>query len=143
VSELSRATSLHRPVAAWVLLLARVGLSLEFLIFGTLKIVNSTSMQAYMERHGVPGELIWLAVLVQLGAGALVLIGYRTQLAALALAGFCVVATTMFHTHFADLGELSDFTKDLATAGGLLFLYAHGPGQWSVDAWLVRRASPG
>jgi uncharacterized membrane protein YphA (DoxX/SURF4 family) len=34
------------------------------------------------------------------------------------------------------MGEVSDFTKDLATAGGFMVLYLMGPGRWSIDAWL-------
>ena len=130
--------------AAWIgpaLLLARILMSVEFLLFGSLKIVNSARMQAYMEAAGVPGELIWLAVFVQLCGGALVLVGYRTRVAALALAGFCVIATLLFHTNFADLGEVSDFTKDLATTGGFIFLFVLGPGTLSIDAWLSRRTN--
>ncbi len=88
----------------------------------------------------MPGNLIWLAIVVQIGCGVLVAIGFQTRLAALLLAGFCLVATTIFHTNFSDLGEVSDFTKDLATAGGFLFVAAFGPGPLSVDA--LRGGSP-
>jgi putative oxidoreductase len=120
-------------VQAVVLLVARLLMAIEFVLFGALKIANNGSMQHYMQGHGVPGVLIWPALIVQLGAGALVAIGYRTRLAALVLAGFCVVATAIFHSNFADLGEVSNFTKDLATAGGFLVLAVFGPGSLSLD----------
>ena len=122
-----------------VLLIARLLMSVEFILFGTMKVFNNATMQAYMESHGVPGQLIWLAILVQVVCGALVAIGYHARIAAFLLAGFCIVATTIFHTNFSDLGEVSDFTKDLATTGGLLFLVVFGPGPLSIDAWRRRR----
>ena len=122
-----------------VLLIARLLMSVEFILFGTMKVFNNATMQAYMESHGVPGQLIWLAILVQVVCGALVAIGYHARIAAFLLAGFCIVATTIFHTNFSDLGEVSDFTKDLATTGGFLFLVVFGPGPLSIDAWRRRR----
>jgi putative oxidoreductase len=118
-----------------VLLIARLLMCVEFILFGVTKIFNAANMQAYMESFGVPGKLIWLAVLVQIGCGTLVAIGFHTRVAALLLAGFCVVATTIFHTNFSDLGEVSDFTKDLATAGGFLVLVVFGAGPLSIDEW--------
>jgi putative oxidoreductase len=127
--------------ASALLLAARVMMSIEFVLFGSMKIINTQAMQDYMEAGGVPGELIWLAVVVQLAGGLCLLVGYRTRQAALMLAGFCIVATVLFHTNFSDLGEVSDFTKDLATAGGFIVLFVCGPGALSLDAWLQARAS--
>jgi putative oxidoreductase len=120
--------------ASALLLAARVMMSIEFILFGSMKIINTRAMQDYMEGGGLPGELIWLAVIVQVLGGLCVMLGYKTRPAALMLAGFCVVATLLFHTNFADLGEVSDFTKDLATAGGFIFLFVFGPGAFSLDA---------
>lgn len=125
---------------AALLLAARLLMSVEFIFFGSMKVINTGNMQAYMDARGVPGELIWLAVIVQVVGGLCVLFGFKTKLAALALAGFCLVATLIFHTNFADLGEVSDFTKDLATAGGFMLLYLLGPGALSLDARLQRRS---
>jgi len=122
-----------------VLLLARLLMAAEFVLFGSLKVVNNAGMQRYMESHGVPGLLIWPAIAVQVGAGVLIAVGYRTRLAAVALAGFCVIATGIFHSNFADLGEVSNFTKDLATAGGFLVVAVFGPGSISIDEALHRK----
>jgi putative oxidoreductase len=126
--------------AGALLLAARTMLSIEFILFGGMKIINTRPMQDYMEAGGVPGELIWLAIVVQMLGGLCVLLGYKARLAALTLAGFCIVATLLFHTNFADLREVSDFTKDLATAGGFVFVFVFGPGAFSLDAWLGARA---
>jgi len=117
-----------------VLLAARLLMSVEFVLFGGMKVVNNASMQGYMQAHGVPGMLIWPAIAVQLGAGLMVALGLWTRVGALALAGFCLVATGIFHSNFADLREVSDFTKDLTAAGGFLVLALVGPGRWSLDS---------
>jgi putative oxidoreductase len=124
---------MNARIQAIVLLAARLLMAVEFVLFGVMKVVNNGSMQHYMQGHGVPGVLIWPALLVQIGAGVMVAVGYRTRFAALVLAGFCLVATAIFHSNFADLGEVSNFTKDLATAGGFLFLAVFGPGSLSLD----------
>jgi putative oxidoreductase len=125
-------------LAGPVLLLARLMMAGEFVLFGALKVVNNHSMQGYMQAHGVPGVLIWPALLVQIGGGALIAIGLWTRWAALVLAGFCVVATCLFHSDFSNLGEVSNFTKDMATAGGFLFVATFGPGPISLDRVLRR-----
>lgn len=127
--------------AAALLLAARALMSAEFIFFGIMKTINTRAMQQYMEAGGVPGELIWVAAAVQIVGGACVLLGFKTRVAAIVLAGFCLVATLLFHTNFADLGEVSDFAKDLATAGGFIFLFAYGAGAWSLDAWMDARRS--
>jgi putative oxidoreductase len=120
------------------LLIARIFMSAEFIFFGSMKLANLRDMQDYMEAAGVPGELIWLVIPVQVVGGLCILLGLHTRLAALVMIGFCLTATLLFHTNFADMREVSDFTKDLATAGGFLFLFAYGPGPLSIDAWLKR-----
>ena len=116
------------------LLVARIFMAAVFLTFGVGKILHWARMQEYMEAHGVPGSLISLAIVVQIGFGLLVVLGYQTRFAALMLAGFCIIATSLFHTQFSVTGELSHFTKDFAIAGGFLFMIAYGPGPLSLDA---------
>ena len=121
-----------------ILLAARLLMAAVFMLFGTAKVVDTAEMQQYMEANDVPGGLIYLAILVQIGAGVLVALGYYTRLNAVLLAGFCIVATTLFHSNFSDPNELAHFTKDLAIAGGFLFMIAFGPGPWSLDAYRER-----
>jgi putative oxidoreductase len=123
-----------------VLLVARVLMAAVFLIFGTYKAGNTARMQAYMTAHGVPGVLIYPVILLQIGGGAFVVLGYQTRVAALLLAAFCVVATILFHADFSNGNELAHFTKDMAIAGGFVFMIAYGPGPLSLDAYLGRPA---
>jgi putative oxidoreductase len=82
----------------------------------------------------VPGQLLPLAIALELGCGLLILCGYHTRIAALLLAGFCLATAVLFHSKFGDRNQLLHFEKDWAVAGGLLVLFAHGGGAWALDA---------
>jgi len=87
-----------------------------------------------MQVFGIPGELLPFAIAVELGCGILIVCGYHTRAAALLLAGFCLATAVLFHRKLGDRNQLLHFEKDLAIAGGLLVLFAHGGGAWALDA---------
>ena len=130
-----------RALEAPATLLGRLLLALIFVVDGWEMLASYSGTQAYMEANGVPGALLPLVILTELGGGLLVAVGLLSRLAALALAGFCVLTALLFHTNFADVEhlEMVHFMKDLAMAGGFLTLAAHGPGAWSLDAWWMGR----
>jgi len=115
-------------------LLARLLLSQIFILAGISKITGFAGTQAYMDSMGVPGMLLPLVILLELGGGLAVLIGFQTRLVAVALAGFSIVAGAIFHSNFADQMQMILFMKNLAMAGGFLLLANAGAGAWSVDA---------
>ena len=111
----------------------RVLLSLIFLWAGFGKIAGYAGTQGYMEKFGVPGDLLPLVILVEAVGGLAILIGWQTRWAALALAGFCVASAVLFHTDFGTKAQLIQFMKNLGLAGGFLVLAASGPGALSMD----------
>ena len=115
-------------------LVGRFLLSAIFLHEAYAKLTAYAPSQAYMRAFGVPGELLPLAIAVELGCGLLVLVGYQTRIAALLLAGFCIVTAILFHLKLGDRNQLLHLEKDLAIAGGFLVLFAHGAGAWALDA---------
>lgn len=82
---------------------ARVLLALIFVISGLQKIAGYAAVQAYMQSHGIPGALLPLVILTEVGCGAMVILGWQTRIAAVLLAGFTLLAALIFHTHFATL----------------------------------------
>jgi len=122
-------------------LLGRIGLSLIFIVSGAGKLAAYAGTQQYMESAGVPGALLPLVILTELGGGLLVFSGSFSRWAALALAGFSIVSAVIFHAHFADQMQFVNFMKNIAMAGGFLLLAANGPGAISVDAWRARRGN--
>jgi putative oxidoreductase len=122
------------PLQQAAALAGRLLLAAIFLHEAWSKLTGYTGALAYMQAFGVPGQLLPLAIAVELGCGALIVCGYHTRAAALVLAVFCVATAVLFHAKLGDRNQLLHFEKDLAIAGGLLVLAAHGAGAWALDA---------
>jgi putative oxidoreductase len=121
------------PLAATGLAIGRVLLAALFILEGWNKVRGYQAAAGYMDGYGVPSVLLPAAIALELGAGLMLVVGWHTRLAAIALAGFCVAAAVLFHNQFLDRGQLIQFEKDLALAGGLIVLAVAGAGRWSLD----------
>jgi putative oxidoreductase len=121
------------PLAAAGLTVGRLLLAALFILEGWSKIRGYQAAADYMDRYGVPGVLLPAVIALELGGGLMIALGWRTRLAAFALAAFCVAAAVIFHNQFLDRSHLLHFEKDLAIAGGLLVLAVAGAGRWSID----------
>jgi putative oxidoreductase len=119
--------------APYLITLGRVVLSLIFIQSGIMKIVGYAGTQTMMEAHGLPGALLPLVILVEAGGGLCVLLGLFTRWAALALAGFCVLAAIFFHYQPGDMMQMINFAKNITIAGGFLVLAGSGPGALALD----------
>jgi putative oxidoreductase len=113
---------------------ARVLMSQIFIISGIGKITGYAGTQAYMAKMGVPGALLPLVILTELGGGLALLFGFQARWVALALAGFCVVSALIFHLNPSDQMQMINLMKNFAMAGGLLMFVRYGAGAPSVDA---------
>jgi len=113
---------------------ARILLAHIFILAGLNKIgAGYAGTQGYMEAMGVTGMLLPLVILVEIGAGLAVLVGWQTRWAALGLAGFTVIAALIFHSNLGEQIQMIMFMKNLAITGGLLLLAEHGAGAYSLD----------
>ena len=117
-----------------LVLTGRILLAIMFVLGGYQKIGGFTGTQQYMEAFGVPGILLPLVILLELGGGLLIVVGFMTRWVSLAIAGFTLVAAAIFHNNFSDQMQVIMFLKNLGIAGGFLILAAHGAGAWSLDA---------
>lgn len=115
------------------MLAGRVLISFMFILSGLGKITGLEGQQGYMEMMGVPGILIYPAILVEVLGGLAVLIGYQARIGALLLAGFCVISGVLFHFDPADQMQMISLYKNFAIAGGFLFIVAMGPGKLSIE----------
>lgn len=104
-----------------------------FIIAGLSKIGGYAATQGYMESMGVPGGLLPLVIALELGAGLALLVGWKARIAALLLAGFSVTSAVIFHANLGDQMQSILFMKNMAMAGGLLFITAAGAGSLAVD----------
>ena len=115
-------------------LAGRILLATVFVLAGASKITGYAGTQGYMESMGVPGMLLPLVIVTELGGGLLLALGLWTRLAALGLAGFTLLAAALFHSNFADQTQMIMFLKNVAIAGGLLVVFSRGAGALSLDA---------
>ena len=114
-------------------LISRIFISSIFLLSGYNKIFNYESTIEWMEGFGIPGFLLWPAIVLEIVLPILIIIGYRTQISAILLAMFCVATAVIFHFDFANQMQTIAFLKNFALAGGFLFIAVHGPKEWSVE----------
>ena len=114
-------------------LIGRVFISLIFLLSGYNKIFDYGDTSIWMESFGIPGFLLWPAIILEIILPILIIIGYRTQISAVLLATFCIATAMIFHFDFANQMQTIAFLKNFGLAGGFLFIAAHGPKDWAVD----------
>ena len=114
-------------------LIGRIFISLIFLIAGVGKIFNYEGTIGYMESFGIPGYLLIPAIIIEILFPLLVIIGYKTKLAAIVLALFAALLAIIFHTDFSNQMQLMSFLKNFAIAGGFLIIFARGAGKHSID----------
>jgi putative oxidoreductase len=132
---------MHQKLEAaqpWIDLAGRLLIAFIFVGAGWSKIGGYAGTQAYMESMGVPGALLPLVIFAELGGGLAIVFGLLTRLAAGGLAVFSIASAILFHAG-ADQMQQIMFMKNIAIAGGLLFLVGHGAGRISLDHKLFAR----
>jgi len=122
------------------LLAARILLAWMFLYSGFGKITNSAGAMKYMASKGMPfiEPLLWGAIVIEVIGGLMLVVGWKTRLAAWAILGFVFLTSVIFHNFWAVPAEQAYlqaimFNKNLAIMGGLLYVAFMGPGRLSVD----------
>ena len=114
-------------------LFGRVLISALFFLNGIFKINNYEGTIGWMESFGLPGILIIPAIALEIIGPVLIVIGYQTRIAAAALSLFCLATAIIFHNDFADQVQLTAFLKNIALAGGFLFLVVNGAKGFCLD----------
>ena len=114
-------------------LAGRMMIALIFVLSGFSKLSAIEGMQGYMASAGVPGIFIYPTILLEVGAGLAIIVGFQTRIAALLLACFSLITALIFHNQIADQMQFIMFMKNVAIAGGLLFLVRNGAGELSLD----------
>ena len=115
-------------------LLGRLLISALFLISAYNKIFSIDGTMSWMEGFGIPGFLLAPTIVLEIILPLLIIIGYKTRLAATLLAIFCVSTATIFHLDFGDQMQTIQLLKNFGLAGGFLFIAVNGPKEWAVEA---------
>ena len=122
-------------------LLGRILIGAPFILSGLGKLASYTATVGFIGSVGLPlPQLGWvIAIVVELGGGTLLLLGYRARLIASVLAAFALATAVFFHHNFADQNQMIHFLKNIMILGGLLQIVYFGAGPLSVDARGVSR----
>jgi putative oxidoreductase len=115
-------------------LVGRIFISSIFLLSGYNKIFNYSGTISWMEGFGVSGFLLVPAIIAEIILPVLIIIGYKTQLAAVLLAIFCIATGVIFHLDFGDQMQTIQLLKNFGLAGGFLLIAINGPKDWAVEA---------
>jgi len=128
-------TKLHDTAA----LAARILLSLLFITAGYGKLTAPDFYAGYMGSLGIPTVLLYPTILLELGGGLAILVGFLTRPLALLLSAFSIVTALIAHLHPGDAANMINFWKNLGLAGGFILLALQGAGGLSADARIFRR----
>ena len=114
----------------------RFFLAFLFLASGLSKLGTSEATIGYIASVGVPFANLayFITIIVEVGGGILLIVGYQSRIAALVLALFTLATAILFHSNFADQNQMIHFMKNLAVMGGLLQITTAGAGKLSLDA---------
>ncbi len=130
----SRDTS--SALTSYVPAIGRLLIAVIFLLSGVGKVFAPGGTQAYIAAAGLPLPLLayLIAVVVEVGGGLLLVLGYQTRAVAAVLIVFTIAAALGFHHNFAEQNQMIHFLKNIAIAGGLLQVVAFGAGGFGLDA---------
>ena len=128
------------PSTSFTPAFGRLLLAILFLLSGLSKLAAPGATIGYISMVGLPLPQLGyaLALLVEVGGGLLLVVGFQTRIVALVLAVFTVVTALVFHNDFADQNQMIHFLKNIAITGGLLQVASFGAGAFSLDARLGR-----
>jgi len=128
-------------------LIGRILLALMFVISGWGKLTGfSETVESIASKElPMPQVLAVVAIAIELGAGLAIAVGWKTRWAAVVMMVFLIVITPIFHAFWnvpADQATMQqiNFMKNLSILGGMIVLFAWGPGHYSFDE---HRASAG
>jgi putative oxidoreductase len=124
-----------------VVVIARVLLSLMFVLAGASKFGDLGGTAGYIASKGLPFPMLLAfgTAALELIGGLAIMLGLQARIAALALAVFTLLASVLFHNFWAmpadqQMMQQLMFMKNLSVAGGLLLLFSFGAGAASFDA---------
>ena len=117
-------------------LIARILISFVFFISGIRKVINYEDTVIWMDEFGVPGFFLIPAIILEILAPLLIVIGYKVRISAILLSLFCIVTAMIFLNDLPN--QIVGFSKNIALAGGFLFLTINGAKDFSLDKKLSK-----
>jgi putative oxidoreductase len=115
-------------------LLGRVLIVALFLLSGIGKMGAYAATAGYMASVGVPGAVLPLVIATEVLGSLAIILGWKTRIVSVLMAGFTVLTAILFHNHLADQIQMIMFMKNVSIAGAFLLLTVHGAGPISLDS---------
>ncbi len=123
-----------------VALVGRILIAYLFIPAGFGKLMGFAGTVGYITSAGLPLPQVAaaIAILVELGLGIALLLGFKTRIVSIVIALFTIATALFFHKYWSapdamKMAQTINFNKNIAIAGGLLAFAAFGPGRLSVD----------
>src|SRR5262245_49060667 len=125
---------MHRIIALWPFL-ARVLMASLFIWDGVLQLRDPAATAKYFASVHIPfpGPAVWISILVHLLGGLALVLGFKTRWAAAVLLLLCLGTAFGVHLTVGDINNMTHFYKNLAMAGGFLYVITYGAGGLSID----------
>jgi len=121
-------------------LAGRILIALIFLLAGFGKLTGFAGTVGYIASKGIPLPQLAAvgAIIVELGGGIMLVVGWKTRLAAAAIFIFTALAALIFHNFWSvppdqAQNQMIHFMKNISMMGGLLYVVIHGAGALSLD----------
>ena len=114
-------------------LFGRIFISTIFLFSALNKIENYEETIEWMANYNLPNYFLAPTIVLEIIAPILIIIGYKTKIAAAALSIFCIATAVVFYSDFDDQMQLIAFLKNIALSGGFLFLVINGAKGFCLD----------
>jgi len=111
----------------------RVLIGLLFLVSGISMATGAAGTAEFFAAVGVPmaGIAVWVAVVMKVVGGALLIVGKRVGIGAAILILFTLGSTYFGHLDFSDPMQITQALKNLSIIGGLIYVAAFGAGSWN------------
>jgi putative oxidoreductase len=119
-------------------LIGRLLIAALFIPAGIMKITGFAGTAAYMASKGLPmaDVLLVLTIIIELGGGIMILLGWRASEAALIIALFLIPVSIVFHGFWnmddPEGVQMRMFMKNMTIIGGLLVMAGLGSGPLSL-----------
>lgn len=121
-------------------LAGRILLSIIFIMSGISKITGFAGTAGWMTSKGLPmaDVLLGASIVIELGAAAMIVLGFKARWGAAALFLWMIPVTLVFHNYWAFPAAEQQmqsimFFKNLGLMGGMLLIMGFGSGPLSVD----------
>jgi putative oxidoreductase len=125
--------------ARMIIGIARIVMGGAFVIFGASKLLAIQGITQFVgAKLPMPSFVFWLAVVIEIGLGAALVLGWKTRWIAAWFAFYCVFTAVVFHTNWPVFPNgvspnRDHFFSNLVMAAGFLYMVAAGPGLWAFD----------